>query len=105
MVPWNSVQTSKGGAALRARSAAHTRRLLRWAARASGRRKSGFVIREIGYFLDVLGMTNLVSRVQHENRTAFYSQFLDQSSVIRSEGRIFVVGEHFHAIHGDRTSV
>src|SRR5450759_411266 len=74
----------KAAAALPARAAAFARRLRRWGARASGRRKCGFVVREIGYFLDILGMTNPVVRIQHENRPAFNSQFLDQSSVILS---------------------
>src|ERR1035441_8004076 len=37
-------------------------------ARAAGRRQSGFVVREIGYFLDILGMTNPVVGIQHKNR-------------------------------------
>src|ERR1035441_5619918 len=43
---------------------AFARRLHRWNARAFRRRQRGFVVREIGYFLDVLGMANLVVRVQ-----------------------------------------
>src|ERR1017187_3734372 len=82
-------------------AAFYVRPLRRCGARASGRRQRGFVVREIGYFLDVLGMANLVVRIQHEDRPALNSQFLDQSSVICAEGRIFVVGEHFQVIHGE----
>src|ERR1019366_4572930 len=81
--------------------AAFTRPLRHFGARASGRRQRGFVVREIGYFLDVLGMANLVVRVKHKDRPALNSQFLDQSSVICAEGRIHVVGEHFQVIHGE----
>src|ERR1017187_506269 len=95
-----SPDLKRRGRASRPRGAI-TCRLRRWGARASGRRQRGFVVREIGYFLDVLGMANLVVRVQHENRPALNSQFLDQSSVICAEGRIFVVGEHFQVIHGE----
>src|ERR1035437_6062837 len=104
MIPWNSVQTSKGAAAFPALAAAFNRRLRRWGARAAGRRQSGFVVREIGYFLDILGMTNPVVGIQHKNRPTLDSQVLDQSSVICAERRIFVVGEHFHLIHGESSA-
>src|ERR1039457_1407266 len=101
MISWNSVQTSKGAAGFPAGAAAFNRRLRRWGARAAGRRESAFVVREIGYFLDVLRMTNPVVRIQFKNRPALDSQVLDQSSVISAERRIFVVGEHFHLIHAE----
>src|ERR1035438_2612904 len=104
MIPWNSVQTSKSAEALPARAAAFTRRLRRWGARAAGGRESGFVVRGIGYFLDILGMHNFIVRIQDENRPALDSQIFDQSSVICAEGRIFVVGEHFHLIHAEGTA-
>src|ERR1017187_8373439 len=100
MTWWNSVQTSKGAAGFPAGAAAFKRRLRRWGARAAGRRESGFVVREIGYFLDILGMTNPVVGIQHKNRPTLDSQVLDQRSVIWVERRIFVIAEHFHLIHG-----
>ena len=99
MIPWNSVQTSISAAAPPAGAAAFIRCLRRYGARASGGRERSFVVREIGYFLDVLGMTNLVVRIENKDRSTFDSQLLDQSSVIRAEGPIFVVGEHFDLIY------
>src|ERR1035441_7118280 len=101
MTWWNSVQTSQGAAGFLAGAAAFNRRLRRWGARAAGRRESGFVVREIGYFLDILGMTNPVVGIENKNRPALNSQVLDQSSIIGAERRIFVVGEHFHLIHAE----
>src|ERR1035438_1546970 len=101
MTWWNTVQTSKGAAGVPAGAAAFKRRLRRWGARAAGRRESGFVVREIGYFLDILGMTNPVVGIEDKNRPALDSQVLDQSSIIGAERRIFVVGEHFHLIHAE----
>src|SRR5665811_1647078 len=98
MIPWNSVQTSKQRPrfppARPPSLAVYARRLRGRCARGAGRRECGLVVREIVYFLDILDMTNPVVRIQHENRPAFKAQFLDQRSVIRAEGPIFVVGEH-----------
>src|SRR3954454_13912730 len=104
MIPWNSVQTPKDAAALPAHAAAFTRRLRRRGARAAGSRQSGLVIREIGYFLHILGMTNFVLRIQDKNRPAFDSQILNQSSVICAERCIFVVGKHLYFVHTERSA-
>src|ERR1035438_10529645 len=87
MTWWNSVQTSKGAAGFPAGAAAFNRRLRRRGARAAGRRESGFVVREIGYFLDIFGMTNPVVGIENKNRPALNSQVLDQSSIIGAERR------------------
>src|ERR1017187_1347535 len=71
---------------------------------APGGRKSGFVIRVIRDFFDVLGVADLILGVQNENRAAFDAQLFDQRAVILSEGGILVVGEHLHPIHTERAA-
>src|SRR4051794_40795306 len=96
MIRWNSVRTpNRIATAFPAGAAADIRSLGAGAARGSER---GFVIREIGYFLHVLGMRDLIAFVENEDRPAFNSQFLDQSSVIRTERAILMVGKHLDLV-------
>src|SRR5215469_967475 len=75
------------------------RSLCRRSRRVTGGGKRGFVVWMIRYFLHVFGVADCVIPVDHEDGAALDAEFLDQRSVIRAEGAVFVVAQHLDPVH------